>query len=839
MNSDIIQKLRYSHEGHNESCPLPLPLKDSLQLISGFFTSNTTNKLCLVFPSKEYAAQWLTVPTVFSLIANDFAQFKGEIFQSYKDYRSGDKLILNDVAIVEWAGIKENGVAFKTKGVKGADGAEITIKFSDVIMLQKAPPGRKVLSALKTVKEALPTRSISATDKLLNIDTYGNKEFIKNKICLVSKYKSFDESTERTTINLATLPQYFQEGKIDEDGTVGFDSPLLLSNNLLNLTLYLTDSTVSKIIIDGFSAIQERITDFSAIDAKNIPTILITDLSEIDSFEHIGNYGFEFFNFTKENIKLDSPIGNSPFHRFDIKLRKYISFGFKKEICQNDEIESIATKIHSIERNESNDDLNSLTISLVQLKNYVSRLAHIPSPEEIINFKNKINDTETLYQRARKWIGYSHKPIDECIILLKSVMDKFTIAPSDKCAKLKSLLIQKRYDYLICPTEDDVKGLNNWLTSFSATNKPKVISIADANDELLSPLPVTAVLTGWAKSNSMNRILSSFLFSELTILLYPFENNYFNSLQRRNKRFNENIRATINSYGIRSGSEVANSKGYYDMYSESEVTETKPEHNFNVLDFELTLNNIQYSKYLAKGNLTESFKAKRIEFENEWFIYSTENHRFLVINELIEKKGAKATIHRRKVEGLKAGNIIALINTDRDILIELVEQKTNTKELAVVKQWTDLWKNLLKTYYESIGNDFKKLVADLKKNGCVKDAVTIRTWLQDEARIGPDDDADLINIAILTNSTHLGDNIKTVREAIKKMKGWRMEASDYIMDKIKTQIHEFADNTIINKRIPIEGLGSVNILKVYEVSNDWENVDAKFVNKLIKKELSV
>ena len=42
---------------------------------------------------------------------------------------------------------------------------------------------------------------------------------------------------------------------------------------------------ISKIIIDGYSVIQERIGDFNDIDIKKIPTILITDLSEVGSFE--------------------------------------------------------------------------------------------------------------------------------------------------------------------------------------------------------------------------------------------------------------------------------------------------------------------------------------------------------------------------------------------------------------------------------------------------------------------------------------------------------------------------------------------------------------------------
>src|SRR5687768_17300723 len=125
MNKELIQKLQYSYAGQHEAYSLPLPLKDSLLLISDFFANNITNKLCIVFPTKEFAAQWLSIPTVLFLIENDFAHFKSEIFESYKQYKLGEKLILNNQAIVEWAGIKQNGVTFKTKGVKESSGAEI------------------------------------------------------------------------------------------------------------------------------------------------------------------------------------------------------------------------------------------------------------------------------------------------------------------------------------------------------------------------------------------------------------------------------------------------------------------------------------------------------------------------------------------------------------------------------------------------------------------------------------------------------------------------------------------------------------------------------------------
>lgn len=834
MSFELLDKLKYLYAKRKDDFPLPSPLKECIQVISDFFVNNSFNKLCIVFPSKEFAAQWLSIPMVLFLIKNDFAEFKDEISESYRQYRPGEKLILNNLAIVEWVGIKQNGIAFKTKGIKESSGAEITIRFSDVIMLQRPLASRKALSPLRSVKEALPSRSITPIEKLLNIDTHGNREFIKNKVCLVTKYKSFEDSIDNIEMNLAMLPDYFHAGKIDGNGAVSINSPLLLANNLSNLALYIIQNPVSTIIIDGFTAIRERGTDFYDIDAKNTPTVLVTDLSEIENFEFIGNYGFEFFNFTGENLNIDNHSDNSPFHAFNKKLKTYTTFSIIKEACQNIELETIVQKIHFIEKDESNNDLNTLKIYLIQLTNIISRICHIPMADEIFDLNRKVSNIETLFQRSRIWLGDSQRPIEEIISLLKSVIDKFIRQPSDKCMKLRTLMSQYNYDYIICPTEDEAWALRNSLSGH--LRNTKVISVTDINDDMLTDHPVKAIITGWAKSKKMNRILSSFLFSELTVLFYQFENNYFNSLQKRNREYSENVRSTISRKGIRSR-ETSSGIGFDEFYSIHEDIETTSESQFDILEFELNLDNVQYSRYKATGNIADSIRAKRIDLENDCFVYTNESHKFLVINSLVNDQNKNISYHRKKVEALKAGNIIALINTDRDILAELVEKNTTREDLTEVKQWTDLWKNLLKKYFISIDSDFKRLVEDLRKHDCKKHEVTIRTWLQDENRIGPDDDSDLISIAHLTNSNHLNDNIETVRKAIGKMTGWRMKAADAIIKKIKSKIHEFTDSSIVNSTIVIGDLGSLTIFRVTDISESWENIDGRYINRLLQKDI--
>jgi hypothetical protein len=836
VNEELIQKLQYSYVGHDGAYSLSSPLKDSLRLISDFFTSSKTNKLCLVFPSKEYTAQWLSMPITFLQIEHDYNQYKDEIFESYKSFQAGEKLLLNNDAVVQWVGLKstdenEDSAVFRTKSTANSSSLEIAIPFKKITKLQRTD--KKILSSQKKVMSVLPEKNITTLEYLLGIKTYGNKEFIKNKICLVSKYKFFNNSIDNVCVNHVTLPEYIQASKINEDG-IANNGPLLLTNNLTNLALYLTHNSVSKIIIDGLNSIHERGTDFSDIDKKNTPTILITDLSEIENFEYIKNYGFEFFNFTKENLDPEQQFDNSPFHTFNKKLKKYFDFNLVREICQDIELEAVTQKIHFIEKDDSNNDLNIMKIHLIQITNTISRICHVPTDDSISSLRQKLNTIDNLFQKNKIWLGDSQKSIEESISLLNLIIEKFAIQPSDKCIRLRTLMSKCNYDYIICPTEDEALTLKNSLVHNNGT---KIISVADVNDNLLTNEPVKAIITGWAKSNNINRILSSFLFSELTLLFYQFENKYYNSLQRRNRKFIDNVKSTVNIKGIAFTDDLVRSKEFKDLYSTEETYEKTSEDIFNILDFEIRLDDAQYSKYIVKENLSDSTKAKRIDFEDNSFIYSGESHKFLVINDLIEKKREKTTIHRKKQETLKLGDIIAFINTDRDILAELVERNTPKQDLEAVKQWTNLWKNLLKEYYASIGSDFKKLVEDLRSNYCKKHELTIKTWLQDENRIGPDDNADLISIALLTNSDLLNKNINIVRDAISKMTGWRMKASDFITDKIKKQIYELADNSIIGKKILIDGLGRVSVLKVIEISDVWENIDVRYVNRLLQKEI--
>lgn len=832
MNFEFVKNLRFSNSKEG-SCGYPLPLIESIRIISEYFKLNRNNKLCIVYPSKEFAAQWITISLTLSQILLDYIHYNQEIYNSYLRYKEGNRLILNNEAIVEWAKSEGDMIYFRYRPYQGIN--EIGIELKHISKLQIPPVNRKSLSSFKRVKKALSLENNPPIDKLLNVNTEGNREFQKNSVCLISKYKSYDDSVENVYLNNYKIIDYFRYGRINEEAVPDIQSPLLVSNNFANLNMLLSHSKpASKIIIDGFESLTPR-NDFSDIDREHkIATILISDLSEIEAFEDIRSYDFDFFNLTDKMLLINENRIKSPFVVLENKFKTYSLFKLKREICYNPNLDNIFKNLHSLPIDQSDQDYNKIKTELIQLTNQVSRICYLPDTTEINIINTKLENIKTQFANYQLWLGDANDIIEDTILYYERFIGELTEYKTDKCKKLEGLLNQD-YDYIICPTVEEANTLKLHLQMV----RPKVISISDVNKIALSEGNVKGILTGWPKSVKLNNMLSAFIFSELVALFYKYENKYYISLNQRNKKCYENIKPTIEEFGIiLKHQDEEKPEGFSQLFADNQLNDFSSEGIIDIVGFENKLEDMQYSKYYGKGNIYDSIKARRIEFENNTFIYATESHKFLVINELFDSDKSDPNIQMNKYETLNVGDTIAFINTERDVLVEMVERMFNPEELSKVKRWTELWKTLLKDYFETIDFDFKKLHGALRGYGCNRVLPTIRAWIQDDSRIGPESDSDLRSIAFLTKSSELKDNIPSVREAIRQMTGWRMRAADFVRGKIRNKLMEIISKSNISESLEISDLGKIEILQISELKREPEEIDKRYVNRLLLKDFN-
>jgi hypothetical protein len=816
MDEQLISWLGYGYAEMDDVYCLPAGMQQMLRQADAFFSSATGNKLCFVLPAKERAAQWLSLPVALDMLKKDFERYSGEIYQSYQRYQRGEKLILNEDAIVEWDHYTDKGIFFRTKAEKESSGALIQVKFEDIIKLKPAPAGRNVLSAKNRVMSAFAARNEHYLDQLLQIRSRGNNQFIKRSVCLAGKFKNYEEIEKQLTIDGRSLGVLIAPGKIDDQGNAPAYRPLLLTNNLSALSLYSTDpDRIAAIILDGAGFVDEERTNFSDIDAAGLPTILITDLSESACFPLLVDFGFEFLHLTPPEEDIRPSDQQNPFFAFDRKVNNYFRFTTHCKVCHDEQLELLARKIHLLKTSTDDQELNTLKVRLVILLNQLAALVTLPEPAEKTLIEDRIEQISDSFERCRIWLGPNETVIGECLDLLRELISTIFITPPEKQFRLMELLAVKHYDVIICRNPAEIQTFRVFLQTLPVKKQPAIITVDDLSEYTTETSGRRALVTGWLKIKPMERLLSCFLFTEIDFLFYTFENNYYTALARR-IRFNEQTVQLPKRPGIISDKEVIAEPAGTDIF-----------------ELELQEDAFRFARYTTTGDREETLPAMRLMLDSGYFIYGSDSHKFLV---LTTNNTGKILLHYKKTDQLKRSELIAIVNTDTDILIQLVEKSTSTAELKEVKYWAGLWKELLKAWYQDNGSDFRLLIRELRANDCIRHEGTIRSWLFDETRIGPDDNSDLISIALLTGSELLLDKIPYVRKCISLMTGWRMKAADklrqQLLDRLTLQYNQ--TGAISENKTLISGLGSVQVLRVVETTDIFEEVDLRYVNKLLQ-----
>ena len=344
--------------------------------------------------------------------------------------------------------------------------------------------------------------------------------------------------------------------------------------------------------------------------------ILISDISELDFLPKIKELGFNVIRMLDQNHSYVDKRDTNPFSNFENKTAIFRNFKLIKEICNDGEIEDVVKSIYLIDYDETNIELQNIRIGLIHLINLISRVTYILSDQVCSELNSKLDNIQKRFISAKPWLGNSVTVIEKIIQMLRSLIKKFNVDPSEKCKRMTSLLKQKHFDFIICPTDSEAITLRDKNTN----EFTQIISLSDINLNKISKRSSKSLLIGWPKSKNLNNLLLSFSFEEVTLLYYNFENMYHNSLEKRN----------LDNYGINAQNPDTNQDdnnviiklfGNYNTISES-ITD--------IVDFELRIDNAQYSKYISEGNLLESVKAKRVNLSNEFFIYSSESHKYFI-----------------------------------------------------------------------------------------------------------------------------------------------------------------------------------------------------------------
>jgi len=860
---DFFDRIRVSDSPGQTGVPIYPLIKLSTGLALKAIDNSKSNRLVILLPNRLQIARWIATFATIEVIRKDYYENPTGKFKLSR----GQKLLVNN-RVVEFDGEDYSpGQKRRRLWVKCSDG-RWALPMDRQLDFQPVRTRRR-LSTLESVRKAYyssPAIDV-AIDNILDIHTKGNCALFDENLILVSKIGETTNFIQGYYINNSRIVELFQWGKLDVNGNMtsltsgqyAAEPSCLIASDLYGVAEYVISNPrrTKGIIIDGTTCC---LKDIQRLDddliSRNLPVIVIADFFDTESLPYLGERGFRVWQWNSDNLSQSRSIvrvgTKSPFSLINRSIANYVDQQIALVRCEHPQLAETANctlSLSHIVAASDNDQLQRLYGCLVRLVNKLSRTVWYPDQAWTLSFCQDVQRLQEDFADLRWWLAQdTAKAIDA---LLGDLIELGRNPFPDFCHKLNRLnwLIGKLSSSdsvaVVLATEDDAVAARKYWRGLISARRFGLLHFLSTYDfqRVGEALPLTCVIVcGWLNRKKMYTLLHSCLTPKITALLYPFEEVWFQSVQRKWKK--------QNVYQMK-GADFSNllklpkdSLSFADTLPQ-EADSPASGRDFDIVDFELKLERYQYSRYIAKGGTREEVvKARIVIFTQSRFALITESHRLLVVTSLMRGKTRKGQLPRKTVNQIEVGDYILFRESDRDIIREIADEMLAKKDLLHLRETAGIWKKALQAEFRTCDGNIDLLAGVLARAGCKRHKATIRNWLFDDDTIGPRGGRkDLQRLARVTESGLLFENLAQVEEAIRIVRSAHLQASGYITQRLLNDLPKILDSAqypdtqgrrfvVLN----LDDFGQIMILQVEEIGKEWKEYEARWTNRLLTPE---
>ncbi len=808
------------------------------------------NRIVIITPNKYYSAYWASVLSVFSRIKNKFNHES-----NIGKYAIGQKIIINDMAIASFYSLKDDGELI----IETSD-ARITVNnnFFGSIKPIKTKRGlsdtHRVLSALK--KESALTNPV---DKILSINSLGDTSFYKDKTYLISKAVTSRQFFDTRYLNGELLHKILNIGSITHNSQVkpfgsGQTSEFnfLISSDFLNFFTYYENANhrdEDNLIVDGVSHIKRHIGNFIHMIERNwLPVTVFADYTEIGDIEILKDYKFSYWHWTGKLLETFQPsVNNHPYFKsFSQSIEKNKNIELKDIACSSVLLTDIVNNLNKMERKipEDNTLLKSEFSKLFGIIMTFSRMIAPPHEQNLNEISEKLNNVQ---DNVKKESIFINKDVLELIDISIECLKDIIADPVKFLENKINNIIKEindgdfKYCYLLVQKPEEIEVTEEYwdgLLDDNQKEKIHVISLIDLLNEndfktYLGPDNCLFVC-GWMNKSNMHRImLQQFAFSRIRFFFYEFEKQWYGfAIKYWHDQINKyKTSSHVAEMYLLSESDIQNN-----LFKKS-VEENRGQTTDNIFDFEKKIRSYTNAKYFTEA---DPIKTKKIAFASDYIMFSTETHKFFVINEDKFEKTNELVVEDKSRDRIFPGDRIVLNYTEVNLLREKADELLVKDNYNDARSMSHLWKEALLDQWNKPGYSSKKLRDELAEHGCDINIVTLRNWLFDESSIGPQEESNLDKIASITDHNELKKQLKQVKAAIRTVRSYHQKAAFAIKrDLIENLSHIFHDSDheeMYSKdliQITLPDYGEIVVIKMLDISQNTIEVDPKYANHLI------
>ena len=815
-------------------------------------------RLVILMPNRLNCAKWIASLCTIGIMKQDYERGVG-----IAKFSRGQKLLVSRCVVEYLEEEYDSNYNRWYMWVRCRDGASNRIPLDRTLAFQPITSERP-LSSIKTVSDAVTSAQHvdNPIDGILRIHTMGNKSIFKANIILTSRIGETVDFIRENQINSSPIIDLFLWGKLNFEGNASIIGPqniqanpcCLVSPDLIGALHYICDNpkTTKGLIIDGAQDYSNDLPVLDEILDRKVPIIIIADILEIEHIQYFIDRDFRIWQWNKESIVQTGGIEEarkSPFSNFNESLANYCNQKVDIVFCEHTILETIVKETIELDKLIPHDNY-ALDIDygkLIQIINELSRLLRIPDTSWHTNYIQKLQLLFEQFKSQKLWLS------DQAIRIVNTTINELTRLIEDpfncenhKPARFLELIekqsLSDQVAIIVAKPNEVELTKQYWQNKWGDKQFTNIhfLTASDLVGQSMSFIPDHVVICGWLGRDKMSHLLHSYSTPHITILMYPFETEWFRSATsnwRRRDEFNTRARDFSDIFRL-----SENDLKLIEHHPEASV-EVPAKEEFNIADFELKMKMSRYQSYISSaGSRDEVLKAKLVVFAGEKFSFLTESHHLPVVTEVFREEGYEGEIPRKDVSQLHLGDYILFQESNRDIIREIADKGLAKNGQSDMRKIAGLWRDVLRESYRKMSGNIGEFIDLLQNSGCQRSAQTIRNWLFDDDQIGPGRSLDLDLIARILSSKELKQKMVDVKTAISVVRGAHLQASSYIRNKLLSKLPEIlsagkgSGNASGVVLLNLDEFGQVEILRIEEIANDWQEIPTNTVNCLLVEE---
>lgn len=857
---DFLDRVGVNGSAQQKGIAVHPLLRMSTSLALKAMSSIDRGRLVLLLPNRLTFAKWLAALCTLDVMRKDYEQGAG-----VAKYSRGQKLLVSR-RIVEYLGEEfDTGYNRWYMWVRCKDGDRNRIPLDRALAFQPITSERP-LSSLQAIGEAVSSAQHldSPIDGVLRILTMGNKSIFKTNIILASRIGDTVRFANENQINGGVISDLFLWGKLDTEGNVTIigsqnikaNPCCLVSPDLIGAWHYVCDNpkATQGIIIDGVADYINNLPVLDDLLDKKIPVIIVSDMLETEHLQYFSDRDFKIWQWNKKNIvqsgAIVEPNKLSPFSMLNNSIFNYCNQKVNTIHCEYPEMDNIVRQAIELDRLIPHDHHNIYRAygKLIQLVNEYSRLIRIPDQSWSDNSIQKLRLLWQQIKLQKLWLS------DQAILCIDTIFNAL-ISLAEKPFKeekhkpdhfheLMNKLSGSGQVSVIVAKPDEVGASQiYWQGRYQDKRLANIhfLALPDLLGQNEPFIPEHIVICGWLGRDKMFPLLHSHIASDITMLMYPFEAEWFRYASNGwNKQNDLNVHAKDFSEMLGLPEKDLDAIEYKPEVS----IETLTKEEFSIAEFELKLRTSRYQSYVSSAGIRdEVIAAKLVVFAGDRFAFLTGSHRLPVVTEVIREEGSDHEIPRKDVTQLQIGDYVLFQESNRDIIREIADRGLAKEGKSHMRKVAGLWRDVLRDSYRKMSGNTSEFIELLRMSGCKRHPQTIRNWLTDDDQIGPGRMTDLGIIARALSNKELTERIAEVKAAISVVRGAHLQASSYIRNKLLANLPEIvgvgkgsSGNGSGSVLLNLDEFGQIVILRIEEIGNDWQEVPTNTVNCLLMEE---